>query len=184
MKNFQQGDNKSGNFQGGSGGGKPPFQKKSWGVDKGGGRDKVMFKAICSECGKNCEVPFRPSGDKPVYCQDCFNRKRDASDTRGRSSRPDFSNRAPKRDFTDRPSFRSNFQPDLKPAPAHDDTKKQLVEINIKLDRLLGAMEKMTGTKKETPALEASSARIAPKKEIEPKVSKKSKKKAVVKKKK
>ncbi len=184
MKNFQEGDNRSGGFQGGSGGGRPPFQKKSWGVDKAGGRDKVMFKAICSECGKNCEVPFRPSGDKPVYCQDCFNRKREASDTRGRDLRPDPSNRAPKRDFTDRPSFRPNFQPDLKPAPIHNDTNKQLAEINAKLDRLLGAIEKITETKKETPALEVAPIQVAPKKEIEPKVSKKSKKKVVAKKKK
>lgn len=31
-----------------------------------------MHKAVCDECGNGCEVPFRPSGDKPVYCSDCF----------------------------------------------------------------------------------------------------------------
>ena len=31
-----------------------------------------MHQAICAECGKRCEVPFRPTGDKPVYCSDCF----------------------------------------------------------------------------------------------------------------
>lgn len=34
--------------------------------------DKPMFKATCDSCHKSCEVPFRPSGDKPVYCKDCF----------------------------------------------------------------------------------------------------------------
>jgi CxxC-x17-CxxC domain-containing protein len=41
----------------------------------GGGRDRGrpdMHSAICSECGRECEVPFRPTGDKPVYCSDCF----------------------------------------------------------------------------------------------------------------
>ena len=34
--------------------------------------DREMFKATCSECGKACEVPFRPTGNKPVFCSDCF----------------------------------------------------------------------------------------------------------------
>ena len=31
-----------------------------------------MHKTICSDCGNECEVPFKPTGDKPVYCNDCF----------------------------------------------------------------------------------------------------------------
>jgi CxxC-x17-CxxC domain-containing protein len=31
-----------------------------------------MFAAVCAKCGKKCEVPFKPTGDKPVYCSDCF----------------------------------------------------------------------------------------------------------------
>ncbi|MBN2087095.1 hypothetical protein JW758_01985 [Candidatus Peregrinibacteria bacterium] len=44
------------------------------GRDFGGdrGRDRQMHKAVCADCGKNCEVPFKPSGDKPVLCSDCF----------------------------------------------------------------------------------------------------------------
>jgi len=34
-----------------------------------------MHDAICDECGRNCQVPFRPSGDKPIYCSDCFEKK-------------------------------------------------------------------------------------------------------------
>lgn len=34
-----------------------------------------MHRAICSECNKECEVPFRPSGDKPVFCRTCFKNK-------------------------------------------------------------------------------------------------------------
>lgn len=33
---------------------------------------RELFPAICSECGIGTQVPFRPSGDKPVYCRDCF----------------------------------------------------------------------------------------------------------------
>ena len=34
-----------------------------------------MYQAVCSECGKDCELPFKPRGDKPVYCSSCFEKK-------------------------------------------------------------------------------------------------------------
>lgn len=43
------------------------------------GRDfgnREMHKATCAECGQECEVPFKPSGDRPVYCRDCYRKKR------------------------------------------------------------------------------------------------------------
>ena len=33
---------------------------------------REMHKAVCSDCGQECEVPFKPSKDRPVYCRDCF----------------------------------------------------------------------------------------------------------------
>ena len=42
----------------------------------GGGRPREFHKAICSECKKECEVPFKPSGDRPVYCKDCYSKKK------------------------------------------------------------------------------------------------------------
>jgi CxxC-x17-CxxC domain-containing protein len=35
-------------------------------------REVKMFPAVCTRCGKNTEVPFEPSPDKPVYCNECF----------------------------------------------------------------------------------------------------------------
>ena len=35
-----------------------------------------MHKAICADCKKECSLPFKPSGDRPVYCQDCFSRRK------------------------------------------------------------------------------------------------------------
>jgi CxxC-x17-CxxC domain-containing protein len=37
--------------------------------------DKPMYKADCAKCGNTCEVPFRPSGDRPVYCRECFGKE-------------------------------------------------------------------------------------------------------------
>ncbi len=169
---------------------KPSFkgENKSWGVDRGqsygSSRDKQLFKATCSECGKNCEVPFRPTGDKPVFCSDCFNKKRDASDTRGGS--PQYNDR-PKRDFNDRYALRPDFssprdpRAPYKPTPTNDDTKRQLSEIGFKLDKLIAVMEKMT-----QPSTAVANPPVS-KKEIASKVVIKKvtpKKKVVVKKKK
>jgi CxxC-x17-CxxC domain-containing protein len=37
---------------------------------------REMHKATCAECNKECEVPFKPSGDRPVYCRDCFQKRK------------------------------------------------------------------------------------------------------------
>jgi CxxC-x17-CxxC domain-containing protein len=38
-------------------------------------RDFKMTKVICSSCGDECEVPFKPTSSKPVYCDNCFVKK-------------------------------------------------------------------------------------------------------------
>ena len=37
---------------------------------------REMHKATCSECGKECEVPFKPTEGKPVYCRECYRKRR------------------------------------------------------------------------------------------------------------
>jgi len=69
----------------GSGGG------RSFGGNRGGfgGRrgfndgPREMHKATCSECGKECEVPFKPAEGKPVYCRECYFKRKNASDGSG-----------------------------------------------------------------------------------------------------
>jgi CxxC-x17-CxxC domain-containing protein len=58
----------------GAGGG---YSAGGYGGGGGGGgyRDRgprEMFSATCSNCGKEAQVPFRPTSGKPVYCSDCF----------------------------------------------------------------------------------------------------------------
>jgi len=60
MGDFDRNDRRGG----GGGGGRGNF---------GGPRE--MHKATCAECKQECEVPFKPNGEKPVYCRDCFNKK-------------------------------------------------------------------------------------------------------------
>jgi CxxC-x17-CxxC domain-containing protein len=94
---------------------------------------REMHKAVCDECGKGCEVPFRPTGDKPIYCSDCFEKRGGGSSKR--SSR--------------RGSGGSGFG-------ERDNTNKQLLNevssLNTKLDRILkvleGSVEKKPVSKK------------------------------------
>ena len=39
---------------------------------------REMFSATCSSCGREAQVPFRPTSGKPVYCSDCFRSMRGA----------------------------------------------------------------------------------------------------------
>lgn len=59
---FRRGGGGGGGFRGGGGGG--GFRR-----DFG---PREMHKIKCSSCGKDAEVPFKPTGDRPVYCRDCF----------------------------------------------------------------------------------------------------------------
>ena len=40
------------------------------------GGPREMHKIKCSACGKDAEVPFKPRGDSPVYCRECFMKKK------------------------------------------------------------------------------------------------------------
>jgi CxxC-x17-CxxC domain-containing protein len=44
----------------------------------GGGGNRQLFKATCSSCGAETQVPFQPSSDRPVYCRNCYNSRRGA----------------------------------------------------------------------------------------------------------
>ncbi len=114
MGNFNR-DNRSGGRRSfGSGG----FGRRSFG---GHGGDREMHKAVCSDCGKNCEVPFEPTGSKPVYCSECFGR------TSGASSRR----------FSDRGSRRPDFDSRNEPRPQNN---QQLEAIDRKLDKILAML--------------------------------------------
>ena len=43
---------------------------------EGYGYQRQMYPAVCNSCGKDCEVPFQPRGDRPVYCQSCYSQIR------------------------------------------------------------------------------------------------------------
>lgn len=42
---------------------------------------RQIYEVTCSSCGNKAQVPFKPSGDRPVYCRDCYMQQR--QDKRG-----------------------------------------------------------------------------------------------------
>jgi CxxC-x17-CxxC domain-containing protein len=39
-------------------------------------RGRQLYPVVCAECKKSCEIPFKPNGDRPVYCKECFGRRK------------------------------------------------------------------------------------------------------------
>ncbi len=57
--------------------------------DRDSRRPLEMYDATCGKCGKKCQVPFKPTGNKPVLCRDCFRQSgpsRDSDRSSGISS--------------------------------------------------------------------------------------------------
>jgi CxxC-x17-CxxC domain-containing protein len=81
---FQRSSGGGGGGGGGQGGGRGGYGRGGGGGGGrggygGGGGDRgprQMFPATCAQCGQQTEVPFKPSGSRPVYCRDCFNQQK------------------------------------------------------------------------------------------------------------
>lgn len=56
---------------------------------------RELFDAVCDKCHKKCQVPFKPTPGKPVYCRECF---REIRQNRPPRTEPDYSWKAPKRE--------------------------------------------------------------------------------------
>jgi CxxC-x17-CxxC domain-containing protein len=53
-----------------------PCRDKRKAARQGGRGRRELHDAICADCGETTQVPFKPSGDRPVYCRDCYQKKR------------------------------------------------------------------------------------------------------------
>jgi len=66
---------------GNRGGGRDGGRGGSRGGSGGGGfrnnfGPREMHKATCGDCGNECEVPFKPREGKPVFCRDCYSKRK------------------------------------------------------------------------------------------------------------
>lgn len=124
MGNFNRDGDRGGGYRGGfnRGGGRGSFGGRGGGASFGEDRGRrEMFKTVCSNCEKECEVPFRPTNGKPVYCSDCFEKM--GGGGRGDTRRFDDRSRAPQ----------AQGGPDLG-------------AINAKLDKILNILEPKVAT--------------------------------------
>lgn len=146
MNNFKNAGFRKG---GGNFGGKPDFTgdrdrgRVSRPRDNGFGgsnrdrRPPEMFSAECANCHKTCNVPFKPNGEKPVFCSECFNKKNAENDRDGirrkddRGQRNDYSK--PHRD--ERPA--RHDRPQSAPDSGLGEIKRQLTAIESRLNRIL-----------------------------------------------
>lgn len=83
---FSRGGNRSGGSRfGGRSGGSGGFNRGGdRGRSFGGGQGRPeMHEATCSDCGKKCQVPFRPTGSKPVLCSECFRQSGNGNNSGG-----------------------------------------------------------------------------------------------------
>lgn len=39
-------------------------------------QERQMYPAVCSSCGTHTTLPFQPNGEKPVFCRDCYQPRR------------------------------------------------------------------------------------------------------------
>ncbi len=57
---------------GGRFGGRSSYGRSDRGSRFGRDRPREMFTATCGDCGNECQIPFKPKDDRPVYCRECF----------------------------------------------------------------------------------------------------------------
>lgn len=114
---------------------RPPF--------RGSGRPegKELHNATCNKCQKQCQVPFRPNGKKPIYCSDCFigNEGGDSSyrpNDRG-GDRGDF--RGEKRPFTSR-------RPEGDFNASSRDADRKIDELTKKVDSMVAILDTLVTT--------------------------------------
>ena len=112
-----------------------------------GGMDRSrMVKAICDECGQECELPFKPTGEKPVYCSSCFEKMGGGRNRDDRGGNRRFGGRNDRASRDSRPS---------RPSQPINDFKKDFEELNNKLNQIL-----------EILAANKIKTRISPKSEV------------------
>ncbi len=93
------------------------------------GRDRQMYRATCAKCGNDCEVPFKPTGERPVYCNNCFKSMRDSDPRRS----DDRDSRGRRDNYSENRNDRGNEN-------TEGQFKKQFESLNWKLDKILKSL--------------------------------------------
>jgi CxxC-x17-CxxC domain-containing protein len=100
-----------------------------------------LYTAVCDKCGMNCDLPFKPTNNKPVYCRSCF---RKVGSEGNRSERSFNSNDRNDRSFdsrerNSRETFRDKVRSDA--VVESNISAGELEKINQKLDKIMKALK-------------------------------------------
>jgi CxxC-x17-CxxC domain-containing protein len=103
---------------------RPDSSRAGFGGRRGG--DTQLFDAVCSKCGNKCQVPFRPTGQKPVYCNACFGEQLEGSRER----------------FSKRDNYSRSFEPRMDNRGMENNVdngnfERQIAAVNSKIDSIL-----------------------------------------------
>lgn len=104
-------------------GNKKSYSKKDFGKKSVRDSEKSpMHRATCDHCGRDCEVPFKPSTGKPIYCSSCFDKHQNKDQKKFGSDRAD-------RKFSGGESRKRGND--------SDPLRKEIAQLNKKLDKIL-----------------------------------------------
>jgi CxxC-x17-CxxC domain-containing protein len=53
---------------------------------RGGPRVRAETRTVCSQCGEETTVPFKPTQGRPVLCRSCFQKQRPGGEASGGGS--------------------------------------------------------------------------------------------------
>jgi len=42
------------------------------------GEARRSYTATCADCGVECTIPFEPTEGRPVYCKECYTKRRES----------------------------------------------------------------------------------------------------------
>lgn len=139
--------------RGGRPGGGRDFERRGF-SGRGSSGPAQMFQATCDKCRMNCEVPFRPTNGRPIFCSNCFESNRGSDERRpsfGGEDRQMFEAvcdechnncRVPFRPTSGKPIYCSNCFGDKKESPRGDrpQNNDQFKDLHAKLDKILGLL--------------------------------------------
>ena len=133
-------------------------RSRSFGSNRGGfdrnRNDRQMYDAVCDKCGRDCQVPFQPTGEKPIYCSECFEKMngRNEGSERNFGGNRDFGGNNRRFEARDTKDY------------SQDNTRSEIESLNKKMDRII---ELLTAQKSAPVTAPAVVKKIKKEKKIE-----------------
>ncbi|MBI1933318.1 MAG: hypothetical protein HYS24_12350 [Ignavibacteriales bacterium] len=124
----------------------------------------LMHRATCDHCGKDCEVPFKPTSGKPIYCSSCFDKNQNRDQKKFGYERAD-------KKFGGGDLRKKDYNSENVGNSEH--LKKEIAQLNGKLDKILDILNAGLNNTNYQKDFEAESEMPIPEKKTRKKVIRK-----------